>query len=50
MRAKFIWEAARIVSHGRYVAFQMVEVAVPRALFAEILRLITELRPPPPPA
>ena len=38
------------VSHGRYVAFQMPEVAVPRALFAEILRLIAELRPPPDPA
>ena len=35
---------------GRYVAFQMAEVAVPRMLFAEILRLIAELRPPPDPA
>jgi hypothetical protein len=35
------------ISHGRYVAFQMAEVAVPRLLFAEILRLIAELRPPP---
>jgi hypothetical protein len=35
------------VSHGRYVAFQMAEVAVPRNLFADILRLIGELRPPP---
>jgi hypothetical protein len=33
-----------------YVAFQMAEVAVPRMLFAEILRLIAELRPPPDPA
>jgi hypothetical protein len=41
---------ARLVSHGRYVAFQMAEVAVPRMLFAEILRLIAELRPPPDPA
>jgi hypothetical protein len=38
---------AKIVSHGRYVAFQMAEVAMPRMLFAEILRLIAELRPPP---
>jgi hypothetical protein len=37
-------------SHGRYVAFQMAEVAIPRGLFAEILRLIAELRPQPPPA
>jgi hypothetical protein len=35
------------VSHGRYVAFQIAEVAVPRTLFAEILRLIAELRPRP---
>ena len=38
---------AKLVSHGRYVAFQMAEVAMPRMLFAEILRLIAELRPPP---
>jgi hypothetical protein len=30
----------------RYVAFQMAEVAIPRTLFADILRLIAELRPP----
>jgi hypothetical protein len=35
------------VSHGRYVAFQMAEVAIPRNLFADILRMIAELRPPP---
>jgi hypothetical protein len=34
------------VSHGRYVAFQMAEIAIPRNFFAEILRLIAELRPP----
>jgi hypothetical protein len=38
-----------VVTHGRYVAFQMAEVAVPRMLFAEILRLIADLRPPPDP-
>lgn len=26
---------AKVVSHGRYVAFQMTEVAVPRTLFAD---------------
>jgi hypothetical protein len=30
-------------------AFQMAEVAIPRNLFADILRLITHLRPPPDP-
>jgi hypothetical protein len=33
--------------HGRYVVFQLAEVAVPRALFAEILRRIDRLRPRP---
>jgi hypothetical protein len=29
---------AKVVSHGRYVAFQMAETAIPRNLFADILR------------
>jgi hypothetical protein len=33
-----------------FVEFQMAEVAIPRMLFAETLRLIAELRPQPPPA
>jgi len=41
---------AKVVRHGRYVAFQMAEVAIPRQMFQEILRLIAELRPQPPPA
>jgi hypothetical protein len=35
------------VSHGRYVTFQMAEVAVPRQRFAKILSLIAQLRAPP---
>ena len=50
LREKLIKVGAKLVSHGRYVAFQMAEVAVPRGLFAEILRLIAELRPSPDPA
>ena len=38
---------ARIVRHGRYVVFQLAEVAVPRVLFAAILRRIDRLRGPP---
>jgi hypothetical protein len=38
---------ARIVRHGRYVVFQLAEVAVPRAVFAAILRRIDRLRGPP---
>jgi hypothetical protein len=47
LREKLIKIGARVVNHGRYVAFQMAEVAIPRSLFAEILRLIADLRPPP---
>ena len=46
-REKLVKIGAKIVTHARYVTFQMAEVAVPRTLFAEILRLIAELRPPP---
>ena len=50
LKEKLIKIGAKVVSHGRCIAFQMAEVAVPRMLFAEILRLIAELRPPPDPA
>jgi len=43
-----IGQRRAMVSHGRYVAFQMAEVAIPRQMFQEILRLIAELRPMPP--
>ena len=49
LKEKLIKIGARIVTHSRYVTFQLTEVAVPRGLFAEILRLIGELRPPPDP-
>ena len=38
---------AKVVSHGRHV---VAEVAIPRQMFQEILSLIAELRPQPPPA
>ena len=47
LKEKLIKIGAKVVSHGRYVAFQMAEVSIPRNLFAEILRLIAELRPSP---
>lgn len=47
MKEKLIKIGARVVSHGRFGAFQMAEVAVSRYLFGGILRLIVELRPPP---
>ena len=36
---------AKVVRHGRYVTFQLAEVAAPRHLFADILRRIDRLRP-----
>ena len=47
LKEKLIKIGAKVVSHGRYIAFQMAEVAIPGNLFADILRLIAELRPPP---
>ena len=47
LREKLIKIGAKVVSHGRYVTFQMAEVAVPRDMFAEILRLIAQLPAPP---
>jgi Transposase DDE domain group 1 len=50
LREKLIKIGAKVISHGRYVTFQMAEVAVPRLMFAEILSLIARLRAPPAPA
>src|SRR5690242_7627454 len=46
LKEKLIKIGGKVVSHGRYVVFQMAEVAIPRQMFQEILRLIAELRPP----
>ena len=50
LREKLIKIGAKVVSHGRYVTFQMAEVAVSRQMFKDILRLIAQLRAPPAPA
>jgi len=47
LREKLVKIGARIVRHGRYVIFQLAEVAVPRAVFVAILRRIDRLRGPP---
>jgi hypothetical protein len=47
LREKLVKIGARIVRHGRYLVFQLAEVAVPRALFVGILRRIERLRGPP---
>ena len=45
LREKLIKIGAKVVRHGRYITFQLAEVAIPRSLFANILRLIDGLRP-----
>ena len=40
LRDKLIKTGAKVVSHSRYVIFQMAEVAVPQTLFREILARI----------
>jgi hypothetical protein len=50
LREKLVKIGAKVVSHGRYVTFQMAEIAVPRQMFADILALIAGLRASPAPA
>jgi hypothetical protein len=50
LKEELIKIGAKVVSHGRYVTFQMAEVAVSRHMFAEILSLIARLRAPLAPA
>jgi hypothetical protein len=50
LREKLIKIGTKIISHGRYVALHIAEVAISRHLFADILRLIAELRPRPDPS
>ncbi len=47
LRERLVKIGAKVVRHGRYITFQMAEVAISRPLFAEILRLIHGLRPAP---
>ena len=49
LRGKLVKIGAKVVRHGRYVTFQLAEIAIPRRLFAEILQLIDSLRPKPAP-
>ena len=35
----------KVMTHTRYMVFQMVEVAMPRDLFGRILAMIYDLRP-----
>jgi len=44
LRDKQVKIGAKVVRHGRYVTFQLAEVAVPMELFRKILSLINDLR------
>jgi hypothetical protein len=46
LREKLIKIGAKVVTHARYVIFQMAEVAVPKQLFRAILERIRRLRSP----
>ena len=50
LRKKLVKIGAKVVRHGRYVTFQLAEVALPRNLFQKFLTLIDDLRPRPVPA
>ena len=50
LREKLVKIGAKVVRHGRYVTFQLAEVAVSRSLFQKILGLIDDLRRRPFPA
>jgi hypothetical protein len=44
LRAKLIKTGAKVVSHAKYLVFQLAEVAVPRKLFAAIVERIGRVR------
>ncbi len=47
LRGKLVKIGAKAISHGRYVTFQLAEVALPREPFRKFLRLVDGLRPAP---
>ena len=47
MRERLVKIGAKVVSHARYVTFQMAEVLVSRSQFYEILEKIKRLKPIP---
>ena len=46
LRERLIKTGARLVRHARYAVFQFAQAALPRAVFAGVLGLITGLREP----
>ena len=45
MREKLVKIGAKVVSHAKYVVFQLAEVAVPLQVFAALVERIGRLRP-----
>jgi hypothetical protein len=45
LREKVVKIGAKVIAHGRYLVFQMAEVAVPRELFRRLLDRIAGPRP-----
>ena len=45
LREQLIKIGAKVATHAKYVLFQMAEVAVPRKVFARILKQIARLCP-----
>ena len=45
LREKLVKIGAKVVTHAKYVVFQLAEVALPRQLFAALLERIGQLRP-----
>ena len=45
LREKLVKIGAKVVSHAKYIVFQLAEVAVPRKRFARILERIARLGP-----
>jgi hypothetical protein len=44
LREKLVKIGAKVVSHARYIVFQLAKVAVPRQLFAAILNVLAVSR------
>jgi hypothetical protein len=47
LREKLINIGPKVVSHGRYITFQLAEIAISKRLFANILRSIDDPQPAP---
>ena len=45
LREELVKIGAKVMRHERNITFQLAEVAIPRSLFVNILRLIEGLRP-----